>query len=121
MQLPVKLFASAFVDADGDAHEASQWIIQNASGGIVYSGSFDAAGKTSFTVPSGTLQANTKYYWQVIYRDDRGVCIFSFRPDIVYGTGPGRAKEAVLLPLRHSARPWLDRWKSFGSLETGTC
>ncbi|MDP2854707.1 MAG: C1 family peptidase [Smithellaceae bacterium] len=73
MQLPGKLFASAFVDADGDAHEASQWIIQNASGGIVYSGSFDASGKTSFTVPSGTLQANTQYYWQVIYRDDRGV------------------------------------------------
>ena len=73
MPLPGKLFASAFVDADGDAHEASQWIIQNASGGIVYSGSFDAASKTSFTVPSGILQANTKYYWQVIYRDDRGV------------------------------------------------
>ena len=73
MPLPGKLFASAFVDADGDAHEASQWIIQNASGGIVYSGSFDAVSKTSFTVPSGILQANTKYYWQVIYRDDRGV------------------------------------------------
>lgn len=73
MQLPGKLFASAFVDADGDAHEASQWIIQNTSGGIIYSGSFDAASKTSFTVPSGTLQANTKYYWQVIYLDERGI------------------------------------------------
>lgn len=73
MQLPVKLFASVFVDADGDAHEASQWIIQNDSGGIVYSGSLDEANKTSFMVPSATLQANTKYYWQVIYRDDRGV------------------------------------------------
>ena len=72
-QLPVKLFASAFLDADGDAHEASQWIIQNASGGSVYSGSFDATGKTSFTVPSDTLQANAPYYWQVIYRDERGV------------------------------------------------
>ena len=73
MQQPVKLFASAFVDADGDAHEANQWIIQNVSGGIVYSGSLDEANKTSFTVPSGALQANTKYYWQVIYQDDRGV------------------------------------------------
>jgi hypothetical protein len=71
--LPGKLFASAFVDADGDAHEASQWIIQNDSGGIVYSSTFNAANKTSFTVPSGTLQANTTYYWQVIYQDDRGV------------------------------------------------
>lgn len=71
--LPGKLLASAFVDADGDAHAASQWIIQNASGGIVYSGAFDAVNKTSFTVPSGALQANTTYYWQVIYQDDRGV------------------------------------------------
>ncbi len=71
--LPGKLFASAFVDADGDAHATSQWIIQNDSGGIVYFGFFDAVNKTSFTVPSGTLQANTTYYWQVIYQDDRGV------------------------------------------------
>ena len=71
--LPVKLVASAFVDDDGDAHEASQWIIRNASGTSVYSGSFDTANKTSFEVPSGTLQTNTRYYWQVIYRDDRGV------------------------------------------------
>jgi C1A family cysteine protease len=71
--LSVTLVGSAFVDADDDAHEASQWIIQNASGGIVYSGSFDAVNKTSFTVPSGVLQIGTPYYWQVIYRDDRGV------------------------------------------------
>jgi C1A family cysteine protease len=71
--LSVTLVGSAFVDADDDAHEASQWIIQNDSGGIVYSGSFDAVSKTSFTVPSGILQENTPYYWQVIYRDDRGV------------------------------------------------
>jgi C1A family cysteine protease len=71
--LPVTLVGSAFVDADDDAHEASRWIIQNASGDIVYSGSFDAASKTSFTVPAGALQANAEYYWQVVYLDDRGV------------------------------------------------
>jgi C1A family cysteine protease len=71
-QLPVKLVASAFVDADGDRHEASQWIIQNSEGDSVYSGSFDTVNKTSFTVPSGTLQVGTQYYWQVIYLDDRG-------------------------------------------------
>jgi C1A family cysteine protease len=70
--LPVTLFASVFLDDDGDTHEASRWIIKNASGDSVYSGSFDAANKNSFTVPSGTLQANTQYFWQVIYRDDRG-------------------------------------------------
>ena len=71
--LPITLSASAFVDDDGNTHEASWWIIKNASGDSVYSGSFDRANKISFTVPPGTLQANTQYYWQVIYRDDRGV------------------------------------------------
>ena len=70
--LPVTLSTSAFEDDDGDAHEASQWIIWNASGDIVYSGSFDAANKNSFQVPPGVLQVDTQYYWQVIYRDDRG-------------------------------------------------
>ena len=70
---PVTLSASAFEDADGDAHEASRWIIQTVSGDSVYSGVFDAANKTSFTVPSDILQMNTTYYWQVIYRDDRGI------------------------------------------------
>jgi C1A family cysteine protease len=71
--LTVKLVASAFTDDDGDRHEASQWIIQNSSGDSVYSGSFDTDNKTSFRVPSGILQVGTQYYWQVIYRDDRGV------------------------------------------------
>lgn len=71
-QLPVKLVASAFADDDGDSHAASQWIIQNSEGISVYSGAFDTRNKTSFTVPSGTLQIGTQYYWQVIYRDDRG-------------------------------------------------
>lgn len=70
--LPVTLFASAFADADGDAHESSQWIISNAAGDRVYTGSFDPDNRTSFTVPSGILQIGTEYYWQVIYRDDRG-------------------------------------------------
>jgi C1A family cysteine protease len=72
-ELPVKLVASAFADDDGDSHAASQWIIQNSEGISVYSGAFDMRNKTSFTVPSGTLQVGTQYYWQVIYRDDRGV------------------------------------------------
>ena len=71
--LPVKLVASEFADDDGDGHEASQWIIQNSSGDSVYSGAFDTRNKTSFTVPSGILQIGTQYYWQVIYRDDRGL------------------------------------------------
>jgi C1A family cysteine protease len=72
MRMPLTLHASAFVDDDGDAHEASQWVIRNASGDNVYSGSFDAANKISFTVPSGTLEKDTPYSWQVLYQDDRG-------------------------------------------------
>jgi hypothetical protein len=73
MGMPLTLCASEFVDDDGDAHEASQWIIQDSSGGSVYSGSFDTVNKTFFTVPSDTLKTDTQYYWQVTYRDDRGV------------------------------------------------
>lgn len=89
---PITLTASAFVDADDDAHASSQWIIQNTSGSVVYSGSFDADNKTSFTVPAGTLQENAEYYWQVIYRDDRGVASFaSVRTSfIIIITEPGK-------------------------------
>jgi hypothetical protein len=68
----VTLHASEFFDADGDAHEASRWIIEDSSGASVYSGNFDAAGKNSFKVPSGILRPGAKYSWQVIYRDGRG-------------------------------------------------
>lgn len=71
--LPVTFFASVFVDYDGDTHKSSQWTIKNASGDIIYSSTFDAANKNSFTVPSGILQANTQYFWQVIYLDERGL------------------------------------------------
>lgn len=70
--LTVMLFASDFMDVDGDTHEASQWIIRNASGESVYSGPFDATNKISFTVPPDTLKVDTQYFWQVIYRDSRG-------------------------------------------------
>ncbi len=69
---PVTLSASEFEDEDGDAHEASRWIIKDSSGNIVYSGPFDTASRTYFKVPSGILQGSTQYYWQVIYLDDRG-------------------------------------------------
>jgi C1A family cysteine protease len=72
VQLPVKLVASEFTDDDGDSHMASQWIILNSESISVYSGTFDYRNKTSFTVPSGMLQVDTQYYWQVIYLDDRG-------------------------------------------------
>jgi C1A family cysteine protease len=68
----VTLSASEFEDEDDDAHEASRWIIKDSSGSIVYSSPFDTSGKTAFTIPSGLLDSNTQYFWQVIYKDDRG-------------------------------------------------
>ncbi len=80
--LPATLSTSAFTDDDGDAHEASRWVIWSAPGDIVYSGPFDAANKTSFQVPSGVLQTDTQYYWQVIYRDDRGALSAASNPTL---------------------------------------
>ncbi len=68
----VTLSASEFEDADCDSHEASRWIIKDSAGNIVYSSPFDTASKTAFNVPSGFLDSGTQYYWQVIYKDDRG-------------------------------------------------
>jgi C1A family cysteine protease len=86
--LPVTLSASAFVDADGEAQGASQWIIRNASDNSVYTGPFDADSRTSFTVPSGVLQAGTEYYWQVIYRDERGALSAASAPTSFTATRP---------------------------------
>jgi C1A family cysteine protease len=68
----VTLFATEFEDEDGDTHEASRWIIKDSSGNIVYSSPFGTDNKIAFTIPSGLLDSGTQYYWQVIYKDDRG-------------------------------------------------
>ena len=86
--MPVTLSASAFADDDGDAHEASQWVIRNASGVIVYSGPFDGANKTSFKVPSGVLQSDAPYSWQVVYRDDRGALSAASAPTLFTASKP---------------------------------
>ncbi len=70
---PVALSASTFYDADDDTHQASKWTIKDSSANTIYSSSFDTTSKTSFAVPAGTLRSSTQYYWQVIYRDDKGV------------------------------------------------
>lgn len=68
------LTASAFYDADGDSHAASQWLVDDSSNLAtpVYNTGETTAYKTSIAIPAGTLSANTTYYWTVRYKDSRG-------------------------------------------------
>ncbi len=76
------LSATPFLDEDGDAHLASRWVIWDSAGHIVYetritrsngsTSDFDTINKEAFPIPSAVLEANTMYFWQVSYQDDRG-------------------------------------------------
>ncbi|HPG01188.1 MAG TPA: CARDB domain-containing protein [Kiritimatiellia bacterium] len=68
------LSASAFYDADGDSHAASQWLVDNNAdwSSPAYESGETTAYKTSVAVPAGCLSANTLYYWTVRYKDSRG-------------------------------------------------
>lgn len=72
-RLNVQLEASPFVDADGDTHVASQWILRFATDGSLALDSGEIAASTSLTTfnPSG-LTEGTAYDWQVRYKDSRG-------------------------------------------------
>jgi hypothetical protein len=69
------LQSSAFSDPDiGDTHAASQWQIRTSLGSYSWSNIFDSGTDTldltSITVPSGTLNYYTSYYWHVRYQDN---------------------------------------------------
>ncbi|MBU0664416.1 MAG: CxxxxCH/CxxCH domain-containing protein [Proteobacteria bacterium] len=65
------LTASAFVDGDvGNTHQASQWLIRNASVNVYDSGI--VAGSTTHTVTTA-LAGSTLFYWKVRYQDNNGV------------------------------------------------
>ncbi len=77
-RLPV-LSASAFVDVDGDTHQASQWVISTASGGnfdanIIYNEVDTDPATISHTVAASTLLPiiETPLYWKVRYKDSIG-------------------------------------------------
>lgn len=66
----------AFVDADaGETHRASQWRITGVAGDYsspVFDSGEDTSNLTRITVPSGKLEHDTTYYWQVRYQDSQG-------------------------------------------------
>jgi plastocyanin len=69
----VELQASAFSDADGDTHAASQWILRFVTNGTVAVDSGEITGSLDLTkyAPAG-LTEGTAYEWQARYKDSRG-------------------------------------------------
>jgi hypothetical protein len=70
------LRCSAFSDPDvGDSHTASQWRITIAPGDYgnpVWLSPEATSDLTQITAPSGILNGNTTYYWQVRHQDNQG-------------------------------------------------
>lgn len=72
-----RLSGSDFKDADaGDSMTGAQWRLRTA-GGSWSAPAFDSAAvagaATRFVVPGGVLAPGTAYFWQVRYRDTRGL------------------------------------------------
>ena len=69
------LKSSAFSDADGDVHAASQWQVTATSGAYsspVFDSGRDESNLTQITIPSGNLGPYTSYYWRVRHEDEHG-------------------------------------------------
>lgn len=87
----VELTGSAFVDPDAeDTHQASQWVITDASGGgnTVFDSGADASNLTTITVPAATFTNGVTYYWKVRYQDQHDVWSdYSAEASFLYGSG----------------------------------
>lgn len=90
----VMLSAGAFSDSDiDDFQTAARWQIRIESGDYL-SPVFDSSEKktdlNSITIPCGTLQTGTTYFWRVQYRDNKNAwsdyseeTVFSTAPDLI--------------------------------------
>lgn len=71
------LISSAFLDTDAnDGHGATQWQVTASAGNYgtpVFDSGADVNNKTSITLSSGVLTANTTYWWRVRHRDNYNV------------------------------------------------
>lgn len=74
ISLTPTLNSSAFSDPEaGDTHAASRWEVTTTQGDYsspVYDSGTDAVNLTSITIPGGTLNCSTTYYWHVRHRDN---------------------------------------------------
>ena len=70
------LESSAFSDPNSDdTHASSRWQIATTSGDYshpVFDSSTDSYHLTAISIPSGTLDYSTTYYWRVRYQDNHG-------------------------------------------------
>jgi len=67
VSLTPTLTASAFVSNDGaDSHSASLFHVESIDGIIVLN--TNVGGVTSFNIPAGLLEENTRYFWTVSYK-----------------------------------------------------
>ena len=70
------LESSAFDDPDiGDTHSASQWQVTTTSGdysSLVFDSGTNTTNLVQITIPSGTLNYGTAYYWRVRHQDNHG-------------------------------------------------
>ncbi len=73
ISLTPTLVASAFSDPDaGDTHAASEWMVCNSDGTLLWDPGATTTNITSITIPSGVLQLATTYRWRVCYQDNHG-------------------------------------------------
>jgi len=94
------LQASPFVDPDaGDSHQSSQWRVTKTRGDYstpVFESSADTTNLTRIVVPSGKLDYDTTYYWQVRYQDSEGGWS-SWSAETGFSTGAAPSVPAALL------------------------
>jgi hypothetical protein len=94
------LQGSPFADADaGEGHQASQWRVTSVAGiysSAVWDSGVDESNLTQMTMPAGTLEYDTSYYWQVRYQDSQGSWS-SWSAETGFRTGAVPSPPAALL------------------------
>jgi hypothetical protein len=94
------LQGSPFADADaGETHMASQWRVTSVAGmysSPVWDSGVDESNLTQMTIPKGTLEYDTSYYWQVRYQDSQGSWS-SWSAETGFKTGGAPSPPAALL------------------------
>jgi len=123
VSLTPSLTASAFASDDGaDSHSASRFHVESIDGVVAVD--TNIGGVTSFTVPSGLLQENTRYLWTVNYKGSHSVKWSASSAatyfDTTYATAPtpisydGAAYDVTSTGIDgyNGGEGWRDSWNS---------